>query len=353
MATIHKIPPGVVWSADKLVRVTHCPICRESKRSLLYEGLRDLVFFCAPGAWSLYRCEQCSVAYLDPQPTPSAMGLAYMAYYTHEAPVDLYQQATELHGKPRLKRAFINGYINARYGYKLQPANPLGRCLPIVHPVLSSMADREVRSLARPAEPGRLLDLGCGNGEFLIAMRTLGWQVYGLDQDAAAVASARNIGLDIQEGDLKKSTYPDNYFDAITMCHVIEHLYDPIATLRACACALKPGGRLWIATPNLESQSHERFARHWRGLEPPRHLVLFTPKALQRACILAGLEIDHVGATAQNFLRDSLAIEQGLDPNVSRPWTQEEIQEWHEASRFAVANPARAEELVVIAKRPA
>jgi 2-polyprenyl-3-methyl-5-hydroxy-6-metoxy-1,4-benzoquinol methylase len=353
MGAIDKTPPDVEWPADKLNRVEQCPVCRESKRSLLYEGLQDRVFFCAPGAWTLYRCGQCGVAYLDPQPAPAAIGLAYAAYYTHRPPYDIYKHAAELRGRQRLKRALINGYINARYGYSLKPANPLGCWLPIMFPILASMADREVRWLPRPAETGRLLDLGCGNGEYLMHMRTLGWQTYGLDLDREAVASARDLGLEVQEGDLEASAHPEKSFDAITMSHVIEHIYDPIAALRACARMLKPGGRLWVATPNLASKVHERAGQNWRGLEPPRHLVLFTPQALQRACIDAGLEVERVGATAQTYLGPSLAIERGIDPNGWTPSTQDDIRQVREAQRFAAANPACAEELVVMARRPA
>ena len=70
---------------------------------------------------------------------------------------------------------------------------------------------------------------------------------------------------------------------------MIEHVPDPIATLKECARLLKKGGKLVLATPNQESMSHRTFGKDWRGLEPPRHLHIFSPSSLNRALNQAGL----------------------------------------------------------------
>ncbi len=69
-------------------------------------------------------------------------------------------------------------------------------------------------------------------------------------------------------------------FDLITLSHVIEHVHYPIDLLRACHRLLKPGGVLWLETPNIKSYGHRFYGRFWRGLEPPRHLVIFSPSGL-------------------------------------------------------------------------
>lgn len=99
---------------------------------------------------------------------------------------------------------------------------------------------------------------------------------------------------------LKKSVFPDNAFDAITMNHVIEHLYDPITTLEECRRVLKPVGKLVIVTPNIESLGARLFGEVWRGLEIPRHLYLFSPSTLQMCAEKAGLKVLHLRTTARS-----------------------------------------------------
>jgi len=74
----------------------------------------------------------------------------------------------------------------------------------------------------------------------------------------------------------------------ITLSHVIEHVHDPLKLLRQCFELLAPGGRLWLQTPNLRSLGHAVFGPAWRGLEPPRHLVLFDRATLMAALAGAG-----------------------------------------------------------------
>lgn len=64
-------------------------------------------------------------------------------------------------------------------------------------------------------------------------------------------------------------------YDVITLSHVIEHVHDPYNTLKNCYDLLSPGGLLFIDTPNIDARSHRRFKENWRGLEAPRHLVIF------------------------------------------------------------------------------
>jgi len=141
-------------------------------------------------------------------------------------------------------------------------------------------------------ERGRLVDVGCGNGKFLARMRALGWDVFGVEPDPQAAQIGREAyGLTIYSGTLEDSSFSLESFDAVTMAHVIEHLTDPLSTLKAARRILKKGGYLLIHTPNLSSLGHRWFGHHWRGLEPPRHLFLFSPTALLKIVRMAGFDI--------------------------------------------------------------
>ena len=149
-----------------------------------------------------------------------------------------------------LRQGLANDYRRARWGYDQGHAIPGGRLIPRVAPARGALVDREIRHL--PATPGgRLLDLGSGSGAFLVQMAALGWRAQGIDPDPAAVASAREAGLDVTQGTLDDLDLDEHAgaFDAVTLSHVIEHLHDPAEDLRRVHRLLRPGGLIWIATP--------------------------------------------------------------------------------------------------------
>jgi SAM-dependent methyltransferase len=149
-------------------------------------------------------------------------------------------------------------------------------------------------------ERGKLLDVGCGNGQFLAEMRDLGWEVFGVEPDRDAVKIAREcFGLCVHEGLLEENTFPDNTFQAITMNHVIEHLVDPIRTLKECNRMLKSDGKLIIRTPNIKSFGLWKFGQAWLHLDPPRHLYLFSPLTLKRFVEGAGLKVFELRTSAR------------------------------------------------------
>jgi SAM-dependent methyltransferase len=258
-------------------------VCGSRERSVWYDHLQDRLFARAPGRWTLCRCHGCGSGYLDPRPDSASIGRAYGGYYTHD---EISAQQAPLR---RWKLALRNGYLNSRYGYSERPA------IPLPHPLYPARwrhrMSRSIRHLSRPGSAvPRLLDLGCGNGSFLSCMQQLGWEGFGLEPDQRAVRAARGAGLAVEQGVLTESTFPSGLFDAVTMNHVIEHLHEPVKMLQLCHRVLRPGGILWIATPNVASLGLARFGPAWRGLEPPRHLVLFTLGALQGALERAGFE---------------------------------------------------------------
>ena len=208
-------------------------MCGALDRVPLHDGLTDRLFG-APGRWRLQGCSDCGAAYLDPRPTRTSIASAYESYYTHE-----YAPAEEA---PGVRRRLRNGYLNARYGYGLEPAASLGRFLVPLLPGRRAAADRHVRRLRRPHAGARVLDVGCGKGEFLTEMGAAGWTAEGVETDARAVARARERSLVVHEGTLETAGYAAGSFDAVTLSHVLEHFHDPVATLSRCRTLVRPEG---------------------------------------------------------------------------------------------------------------
>ena len=272
-----------VWPKGGLESVPKCPVCGSTIRKLIHEKLIDYLF-CAPGKWDIFQCELCTSAYLDSRPTAGTIDLAYQGYFTHNE-IDNPQSLSFI-GK--LRKRFANGYRNHQFGTRDYPASVFGVLIANLMPNSKAISDAGMRHLPKVKNGGRLLDMGCGNGAFLIKARSAGWNVIGVDFDVDATKVARTHGFDIRLGGIEEINPTTDQFDVITLAHVIEHVHNPIEVLRACYRLLKPGGFLWLETPNISSEGHLLFGANWRGLEPPRHLVLFTPKSMYQALSEAG-----------------------------------------------------------------
>jgi 2-polyprenyl-3-methyl-5-hydroxy-6-metoxy-1,4-benzoquinol methylase len=257
-----------------------CPLCAH-EGEVLYSGLVDWLYG-VPGTWGMRWCSTCPVAWLDPQPVPADVPRLYSRYCTHDAG----QSQTRI---GRLQEAATECALK-RLGYPV-------KCLPGILPRLLSTLPSIRRSailsvLGLPSsKTGSLLDVGCGNGHLIARMRSFGWTVSGIDPDPAAVSYGSKQGLHIRTGTVADLPETDRY-DVITMSHVVEHVSDPVALLRECAKRLQPTGRLILATPNITSLGHSWFKKFWRGLEVPRHFIIFSPAALQTCVVRAGLVVE-------------------------------------------------------------
>ena len=269
-----------------------CPLCGGYGK-YIYCDQSDRMFGTS-GDWNFKRCsnEQCRLIWLDPMPIEEDIGKAYARYYTHSV--------SEYRGRPRQIKGLAKSviqiikqeYISEKYGYYLGKKSfslPFFGKLLYLFPLWRTEADGRVR-LLHAVPGGRLLDVGCGSGDWLLSMQELGWDVVGIDFDEDAVKAGRQNGSTLLCGALEKHRFLNEYFDAITLNHVIEHVPDPIGTLRECARILKPGGKLVIFTPNGESLGRRIFGKYWRGLEPPRHLYIFALQSMRQVIGQAGFE---------------------------------------------------------------
>ena len=342
------IEPAGDWPAKDLEAVSACPVCSDTRRSPLHGGLRDRLLP-TPGRWDLWRCGNCGSAFLDPRPTQASMGGAYGAdYMTHARP-----PGTAPHGGiAALRRRLLHGYLNARYGYALADGLGAGRVLIGLLPGARSRTERFIRNLRFAGERPRLLDVGCGNGAFVGQMQALGWRAEGIDVDRRALAEGRAAGLPVREATIGDLDSEQGRFDAITLGHVIEHLHEPRESLAALRSLLRPGGMVWLATPNVEATGHRVFGPNWHALDPPRHVVVFSGAGLRRLLDAAGfdrVEQRRPPPGARWNFPPSLAIERGLNPLVEQPPLPARLRVRCLAAELAGRRRLRSEEELIFA----
>jgi len=224
---------------DRAARiVTSCPACGSSRQApeLRAEDTYSREVF------EVVRCQACRLAYVNPRPAPEHLE----RYYPHD-------------------------YYGAR------------------HPIFKDyLADLRVRALG-PGPPGaRLLDIGCGRGDFILACRRKGWRVNGVEQANSLVMRLREtLGIEVVTPEAIP-TLPNGAFDFVTLWHVLEHLPEPRESLREVARLLKPGGRLLVEVPNFGSWQAHLGRAHWHHMDVPRHLLHFDRAALAALLARAG-----------------------------------------------------------------
>ncbi len=265
----------------------HCYLCGRPGQAF-HQGLADLAFG-VPGRWHLKRCPDthCGLAWLDPMPLEEDIGLAYRDYHTHGRG-SIRQRSGGVYAVYRYLR---RGYLAAAWGYGGVGVvqRGLGGWLRLAPPVAGNIAWNLRYLRAQPG--GRLLDVGCGDGAYLALMEELGWHGEGQEVDPAAARRAKERGLTVHLGPLRELGLVESSYHAITLCHVLEHVHDPLGLLVECRRLLRPGGILVLSLPNLDSAGHRRFGPAWRGLEPPRHIHLFTPSSLRTLVERAGFQV--------------------------------------------------------------
>lgn len=306
------------WPKKGLETLGECPVCGSAKRRSLHANLVDNTFFCAPGVWEMWKCTKCCSGYLDPRPTTDTIGMAYQNYYTHSSKIS-GERSESLNWINKLSRKAINSYTNSRYETTAQPANAFGAYLLSIMPILRRRIDREFRNLKkRKGQQSTLLDIGAGSGDFLLVAQACGWKAIGVDPDPRAIKRAEALRVDVRLGGVELFKHESNRFEYITLSHVIEHLHDPVAVIDACFRLLKPGGTIWIETPSIEALSRNYFGNNWRGLEAPRHLVLFSHSSIFTTLRSAGFVLIKREARpirSLGIFRESWLLQYGLRPD--------------------------------------
>ena len=135
----------------------------------------------------------------------------------------------------------------------------------------------------------KLLDYGCGTGDFLSYCREQHISCVGLEPDEDARKRAAQKGVEVYPSEHLGSL--KDYFGVITLWHVLEHTYDPIQTLRELQSKLVPRGTIIVAVPNYKSFDAQHYREHWAAYDVPRHLFHFSQKSMQHIAEEIGMHV--------------------------------------------------------------
>ena len=149
---------------------------------------------------------------------------------------------------------------------------------------------RRLRRLRRFGNGDKLLEVGCGAGDFLHAAHRVGWDVSAVEYSGTLASALRHeLGFDVRTGDLAPGLWERGSFDVVALFSVLEHLQNPLDALVTASSYLRAGGVVFIQIPTLSGvKTGEQFGQYWALLDLPRHLSFFDRKYLSELCDKAG-----------------------------------------------------------------
>jgi 2-polyprenyl-3-methyl-5-hydroxy-6-metoxy-1,4-benzoquinol methylase len=231
-----------VEQKNSFSEIKACPLCGETKLS---SHLSTKDFFFTQESFSLSICENCKLVFTNPIPKNLSKYYETTNYLSHN---------TGDNGLIGRLYSFIRN-INIKNKYKL---------------------------VTRFSANGRILDIGCGTGEFLNFFNKRKWNVTGVEPNSTAREFAKTkYKLDILAEESLNSMIPDS-FDVISMWHVLEHVPDLNNRIAQVSKLLKKDGTIFIALPNLESPDSKKYGKFWSALDVPRHLYHFTQNSFMK-----------------------------------------------------------------------
>lgn len=180
-----------------------------------------------------------------------------------------------------LDDAYGEGYYRSTAALETAPKGYVDYLANCEHRVVGFRS--RLATVQKYCAPGRILDIGCAVGLFLVAAREGGWEATGYERSAWASQYGRvNFGVDIVTGNSTVDSFPGESFDAISMWDVLEHIEDPMSSIENVAKWLVPGGVVALSTVNAGALSARLAGKSWRHLAPPHHLHYFTLQSLMK-----------------------------------------------------------------------
>lgn len=236
--------------------LNYCPVCNTSKFTLFLSCIDNTV---SRETFNIVQCNSCGFKFTNPRLEEKELG----KYYKSEEYVS--------HSNTN------KGFINSTYQF-----------------VRKYTLLKKLQLVSKFFKTGKILDIGCGTGEFLNTCKNAKWQVLGIEPDEDARAMAiKNYGLDVRE-EAELTNLPDASFDIISMWHVLEHVPRLNERVEELKRLIKPNGVIIIAVPNSDSLDAKIYKENWAAYDVPRHLYHFSPKDIEALFRKHGMKVFRV-----------------------------------------------------------
>jgi 2-polyprenyl-3-methyl-5-hydroxy-6-metoxy-1,4-benzoquinol methylase len=274
-----------------MINLIRCDLCNGKKITEIIIS-NDLMYDIKK-KYSITQCKSCGLMFLNPQPSIKDLEdhypKDYYSFYKETKPISKFEML--------LYRTYCSSSSNIFLKFFLLPFKRTIRSINI--PSISSI---NIPSSAKKSSlHPKILDVGCGSGNFLRKAKELGFECYGVEPGEFDRIFAKKNGFKIYSGTLKQAKFDANFFDDITFNHVYEHVNNPLSTLKESKRILKKGGIIQITVPQKRSLAFWIFGKYWVQLDVPRHLFIHNESTLRGYAKKAGLEVKSVRYVSSPF----------------------------------------------------
>jgi len=243
----------------------HCNLCGSLNHEFLFSSYDRM--FQVQDYYKLYRCTDCGLIFISPQPSKGTLSKHYCKdkYEVLTESKDFHERRIFTLMECLYQYCYVgNSPKSLRFvSYPFYPFRPMFRTLKFV-------------------EKGNFLDVGCAMGYFLLIAKYLGMNPYGVEPWDFDKKLSEDYNLNIFNGTLLEAKYESDFFDVVTLNHVLEHVDNPSEIMEELYRILKPSGYLIMGVPISDSIAFKLFGTFWGQLDTPRHLFIFSKMTLKR-----------------------------------------------------------------------
>jgi 2-polyprenyl-3-methyl-5-hydroxy-6-metoxy-1,4-benzoquinol methylase len=275
-----------------------CPLSCPENDDVVLQGHDKL--HSLPGEFTVVKCRTCGLMRTNPRPTAESIGFYYPDNYGPYLGTQVEQRRPDQsHGIKNFLRPLVRRIFDSK-----------------------SEALPDVR-------PGRLLEIGCASSSFLHKMAAGGWQVEGIEFSEKAAKAASELGHQVHIGSLENAPEPENQFDLIVGWMVLEHLHNPVGSLKKLHTWANSGAWLVLSVPNVDTLAFRLSQDKWYDLHLPNHLYHFSTQTLAKVLEAGGwgLEKIHHQRTVNNLIESAAYVA--------------ESKGWHRLSNWLHGHAAR------------
>jgi len=201
-------------------------------------------------------------------------------------------------------------------------------------PITLLRYDELLARFAKYRKAGHLLDAGCGSGHFLARAMARGWKVHGTEFGDAQIAECRAKGIPMSKAQVDPSAIPPGGFDVVCSFEVIEHVTHPQKELDQLLAVLRPGGLLYMTTPNFNCLARRWAPETWNVVSYPEHLNYFTPRTLHKLLRSKGMRRAWLETTGFSVSRWKTGTSESAAVRMNAQQSQEALREKMERSWY-------------------
>ena len=241
---------------QKMETINECFICGSTGFSDFIKCIDHTV---SKEEFSIVQCDNCGFKFTNPRPD--------------ERELKKYYQSEEYISHSNTNKGLVNK---------------------IYHLVRKYTLSKKIFLVNSLTSVNKILDIGCGTGEFLHTCKQNGWDAYGIEPgEKARMAAIENYGLNVKREDEIKRL-ENNSFNIITLWHVLEHISKINELKGELKRLLSKEGRLIVAAPDCNSLDAKIYGKHWAAYDVPRHLYHFTSENIKRLFEKVNMQVESI-----------------------------------------------------------